>query len=143
MPSYFQDSIEFLVLSWQLGALLANHQALGHSTPSCLLGVHQATQNLLAMQCILAAFNHLTTRRSSSAPVASSPIGAIVGLSALLAVHPVSQIWRTSLNKKKTRTVVSSLNGSQAVAYRAYKHSGYALPVGFATPKQSGVKKLA
>ena len=72
----------------------------------------------------------LTARRPPGQSVLSGALGA------LLAARPVSQAWETQRDDR------GSLKGSQAVAYRACKHSWCARSLKFATPMQSPNKKL-
>ena len=117
--SCFQDGIEFLLLSWSIGALLATHRSLSHSTSSWPLSDLPAAQILLATQRIAAY-----SPPDHSVPF-SLPDNLLANLGsqrrALLAARPAVRLEECKW------TVVGSLTGSQAVAYRSYEHSEYAL----------------
>ena len=71
----------------------------------------------------------------------SWPLGALVA-----AERPPNQSVHLGLlaqsvrHRENTRSIERSLNGSQAVTYRAYEHSGYARSLGFAALIQSPKK---
>ena len=107
MPFYFEDDIDLFVLSWSLDALLT-------------IDVFPAARNLAIQRhpCGFIAF--VTTWHRSDFPMNSDRDK----LGLLAPFWLLAQLVRL---RESTWTVVGSITGSQAVAYRVYEYSGYAL----------------
>ena len=108
--------------------------------PECLPGAGAgAVQNYPGSASLFLAIPCHPCGLESSWPLGALPAARRPPGQSVLsgAAHTVSQARGTHKDDR------GSLNRSQAVACRAYEHSGYARSLGFATPMQSPNKKLS